>query len=91
MKKIRLNVDELEVRSFETETAPKSRGTVHGRGYTQGGEQSCYQACFPMTHEFDTCYQTGLTCGATCDWGCDSRAVCPSDTGHCGPSYPPNC
>jgi hypothetical protein len=90
MKKIRLDIEELEVRSFETEAAPEPHGTVRGREYSLG-DQSCYQACFQQTHEFETCYETGITCGASCDWGCDSRAVCQSDTGHCGPSYPPHC
>ncbi len=86
MKKIRLNVDELEVRSFVTDDAPERRGTVHGREYTEGHDQSCFGGCIQQTHEFETCYQTGFTCGATCDWGCGEYSnPCVSDTGHCGP------
>jgi hypothetical protein len=84
MKKIRLNVEELQVRSFDTEASPAlPRGTVRGREYSFF-EYSCREACFQQTHEFNTCGQTGPTCGATCDWGCNSIHVCPSDTGGCG-------
>lgn len=87
MKKIRLEIDALEVRSFATDTAAEARGTVRGRespgsAYTYGGQDSCYQACFPQTHEFDTCGQTGPGCGATWDWPCyPGSYVCLSDTG----------
>lgn len=83
MSKIRLDVDALEVHTFETSDAPPARGTVHAREYSFG-DPSCVQACFPGTYEFETCYQTGPTCGASCDWGCNSIHVCPSDTGTCG-------
>lgn len=85
MKKIRLNLDELEVRSFATDEAAAERGTVRAReSYTNGADDSCYQACLPYTYEFDTCGQTGPTCGATWDWACyPGSNVCPSDTGGC--------
>ena len=78
MKKIRLNVEELEVSSFTVDAAPEPHGTVHGHAYTQGREYSCLQRCRQQTDEFETCYETGDTCGATWDWACDSQAVCPS-------------
>lgn len=79
MRKIRLNPDDLEVRSFATGPAAEPRGTVHGMNYSCCDYYTCFQACIPQTHEFDTCYQTGPTCGATCDWGCDGEThVCPS-------------
>ncbi len=84
MKKIRLNLDQLEVRSFATDATPEPHGTVHGRAYTYGGEYSCLQRCRQQTHEFDTCYDTGPTCGATCDWPCSpNTAVCPSGRPDC--------
>lgn len=104
MKKIRLNVDELEVHSFETEAAPEPRGTVRGRQsfyytehtncypdcyHTLNGDESCYRLCQRYTWEFNTCMQTGETCGASCDWYCDSAVNCPTD--QCGPTYPPVC
>lgn len=82
MKRIRLDVEDLEVRSFTTADAAEPRGTVRAREYSLW-EDSCVQACFPQTYEFATCGQTGPTCGASCDWGCDSVHVCPSDTGGC--------
>lgn len=84
MKKIRLDVEELEVRSFETEAVAEPRGTVHGRQYTYDGELSCRQVCFQRTDEFETCWETGVTCGATCDWPCSpNTAVCPSGRPDC--------
>lgn len=84
MKKIRLDVEELEVRSFETEAVPETRGTVRGHYYTDGADASCYMACFPMTDEYAGCGQSGHTCGPTCDWACyEGSYVCPSDTGGC--------
>jgi hypothetical protein len=38
MKKIRLDVEELEVISFESDDAPRTRGTVEAREYTEYGE-----------------------------------------------------
>jgi hypothetical protein len=86
MKKIRLDLDGLEVRSFATDVAGTPRGTVRAReSYTYGGEDSCDQACIPITYEYATCGQTGPTCGASCDFACDGTShVCPSDTGGCG-------
>jgi|GEM_PF-1218782 len=78
MKKIRLDVDELEVRSFETDAVLEPHGTVHGRAYTRDGEYSCQHRCRQQTDEFETCFETGDTCGATWDWACDSQVVCPS-------------
>jgi hypothetical protein len=85
MKKIRLNVDELEVRSFDTEAAPEPRGTVRGREYSLN-EFSCHpdQGCFWGTQEWDNCAATNATCGASCDWACDSYQTCPADTSCCG-------
>jgi hypothetical protein len=76
MKKIRLNIDDLKVRSFETGVTQEPRGTVHGNAYTYDGAYSCYRICRQQTHEFDTCYDTGPTCGATCDWPCFTGYPC---------------
>jgi hypothetical protein len=79
MKKIRLDVDELEVSSFGTDDVPRPRGTVEGHEYTEYGEgcaysnrgqRSCEDTCFLYSFEFPSCDQTGDTCGASCDWGC---------------------
>jgi len=83
MRKIRLNAEDLEVRSFATEPAAGPSGTVHGMDYSCCDFYTCYQACIPRTEEFETCYQTGPTCGASCDWQCDSIHMCPS--------YPSGC
>ena len=99
MKRIRLDVDELEVHSFTTAAAGEHRGTVRGREmetyfgtscgpgcqYTAYQQYSCLQACFQQTHEFETCYETGRTCGASCDWGCDTVYVCPPGGSSSGP------
>ena len=35
MKKLKLDLDSLDVRSFATETVPEERGTVQGRGISR--------------------------------------------------------
>jgi hypothetical protein len=79
MRKIRLNVDELEVHSFAIDSVTEPRGSVRGRQHTDGADPTCYQVCLLVTDEYDTCDQSGPTCGASCDWVCyEGTDVCPS-------------
>jgi len=70
MRKVSLDVSELRVESFETESAVKERGTVHGYlsqftcPRTQCGEEcpSGPQSCFPTEAFTDgqiACYCNG--------------------------------
>jgi hypothetical protein len=69
-KKIRIDVDELEVESFETQEEPQARGTVQAHA-SYGCSASCY-SCDPP----DTC--AGNTCQfESCDGVCDSWFCSP--------------
>jgi hypothetical protein len=46
MRKIKLDVEALEVESFDVaEKGLEKRGTVRGRAFTRDWEQSCYLSC----------------------------------------------
>ena len=65
MKKLALQLEDLEVTSFETTGAPAGRGTVVANGQTNGN--TCPQTC-------------GFSCQATCDISCDPSCIstCPN-------------
>lgn len=95
MKKMKLNLSELQVESFETSALNKRRGTVAGN-FT--GDES--EPCGPCEGTNDaTCYQQ-FSCGATncgentcegnsCDGTCD--AFCSKDCNPGGSDGPPSC
>ncbi|HLM68348.1 MAG TPA: hypothetical protein VK358_12505 [Longimicrobium sp.] len=75
MKKMKLNLDELAVDSFDTSANEKPRGTVFGEqctchtACTCPGCPTCAASCN------GTCYEaTCNTCAGqwTCDYSCDS-------------------
>jgi hypothetical protein len=70
MNKLKLNLDELSVESFDTTRAEKEKGTVFGEQCT------CYTQCTcpgcPTCANYNTC---NATCGATCANTCDD-ATC---------------
>jgi|GEM_PF-2146910 len=72
MKKLKLNLDDLKVESFETvETIKKSKGTVVGNAsniyltckepcwVTAEGHETCNHLCY--THEYESC-EAGAHC-----------------------------
>lgn len=69
MKKLRLDLDELEVESFDTRGGAREKGTVVGE------QCSCGGTCYPQA----TCPQTcAYTCDdPTCAYTCDD-ATCPA-------------
>lgn len=91
MNKLRLQLDDLRIDSFETTPAEKPRGTVVGEQCTcythctcPGGptcDGTCYDSCG------GTCEQSCRgTCFATCDFNC-----APSEGGYsCATSPYPN-
>jgi hypothetical protein len=71
MRKLKLQLDDLQIDSFDTTTPPKAKGTVFGEQctcYTQctcPGCPTCYDSCN------GTCGAScNGTCGATCDASC---------------------
>jgi hypothetical protein len=75
MKKIRLDLEALDVVSFTTDGDPDApRGTVRGQdSYTYGGYLSCQGLC--NTNEYDTCREAGPSVGPSCDWDCAAASV----------------
>jgi hypothetical protein len=77
MKKIRLDLEALDVVSFVTDEEPRAqRGTVRGRGtepyYFTG--PSCYGECV-ATNEYYTCNGDGSTQGPSCEEMCGAASV----------------
>lgn len=67
-KKIRVDVNELEVESFETVEVEEERGTVQGYGGSWGCSVTCY-SCGPQTCAGNTCQFE--SCDGVCDtWYC---------------------
>ena len=85
MRKLRLQLEDLRIDSFDTTPAPKEKGTVFGEQCT------CYTQCTcpgcPTCANYVTCDAScngtcdascngtcgascNGTCGATCDWTC---------------------
>jgi hypothetical protein len=76
MKKIRLDLDTLDVVSFATAGGPNApRGTIHGNSstYFTMGQVSCYGEC--MTKEYDSCWEAGPSVGPSCDSICTGPSV----------------
>lgn len=74
MKKLKLNLDELKVESFETVKNNTSiGGTVHAQATeTQGPVETCYDFCITQAQTCDhTCWASCLTnCGDSCMGTC---------------------
>ncbi|HEU0016399.1 MAG TPA: pinensin family lanthipeptide [Longimicrobium sp.] len=75
MKKLTLNLDDLQVESFETASAEAERGTVRAHdhcscecqtlpGETCPGRETCVYSCYG-SRCWDTCH-LDWTCGETC-------------------------
>ncbi|HWK89442.1 MAG TPA: hypothetical protein VNP72_05580 [Longimicrobium sp.] len=77
MKKLGLNLDELQVETFEVEEKVAGRGTV--LGHEDPSVNTCRVSCICL----DTVYTNNdPTCGFSCD--CPSRIACPpTDNEHC--------
>jgi hypothetical protein len=86
MNKLKLNLDELSVESFDTTRSEKNRGTVFGEQCT------CWTACGQNT--CPGCPTCDNTCAGTCAFTCDDAscagtcdASCNGTCNYCGPSY----
>jgi len=84
MKKLRLDLDHLQVESFDTQTAPAERGTVDAAqactcpGYGTCANTEC-GTCNTCQGQY-TCdpSQCNGSCGS-CVWSCDySQCDCPA-------------
>jgi hypothetical protein len=77
MRMLKLDIDKLEVDSFETNGAGEERGTVHGHYPTQ------YATC--VTSVCGCSGADGLSCEVTCDATCYASCdgTCERCTGNC--------
>jgi hypothetical protein len=75
MKKLRLEIEQLAVESFEASEPAAGAGTVHGRGETAGCDS--IRLCLPDDPSYDPCTETGVPCWDTGD------AICTRATGCC--------
>ena len=94
MNKLKLNLEELGVESFDTQAGVKEKGTVVGEQ-----QCSCAGTCYPAPTCANTCAYTCddatcpacPTCANTCAQTCDDYTCAVSCGGSCGYSCPPPC
>ena len=89
MKKLKLNLEDLKVESFQTtpEAEGSEEGTVFGFG-EHTGQTYCDAPCFPTICNENTC--NGFTCGGTCSNTC--LATCSYTCGStCGSTCSQTC
>jgi hypothetical protein len=89
MKKLSLDLDALEVETFETAQDEPRRGTVHG--HASWHYQGCtpYEPCNPVssntytedyTCDDHSCWQS---CQQSCGGTCNATCTCPSQVNTC--------
>jgi len=87
--KLRLNLEQLTVDSFQTSAAEKPKGTVFGEqctcytNCTCPGCPTCNRSC-NGTCDATACGTCGVSCGGTCDNTCDYSCGGTCDN-TCGP------
>ena len=84
MKKLKLEIDALDVESFEAARVEADAGTVLGAGNTPGC--NTIQICLPTDPSRDPCGETYSPCGDTSDPACGGSAgftwcTCVGSTG----------
>jgi hypothetical protein len=88
MAKMKLEIDQLAVESFETATVDEERGTVHGNAGTDpaetcvimtkplqntcNGVETCYLSCVCGTAYPDYCPERTFELVPSCIWTCDN-------------------
>jgi hypothetical protein len=74
MKRLKLNVDDLLVESFNSTDAPAGQtGTVHGHGQAGQATYACTEGWYTCFTDADTCAHTCLIQEAT---GCNQYSQC---------------
>lgn len=77
MRKLKLEIDALEVESFEASDAQADAGTVQGLGLTPACNTE--RICAPTDPSYDPCPVTSTQCGSDQTW-----TVCTcADTCNC--------
>ena len=85
MRKLSLNLDDLQVDTFDTSVRPKGKGTVFGEQctcWTRCGQNTCpgCPTCDNTCNGANTCANScAYTCAYTCDdASCNGTCDCPS-------------
>ena len=78
-KKLSLDVDALQVESFEAQPAAAGKGTVHGHSYPN----QCDPPSDSLDPWLDTC-QYATCAGDTCWQSCGGTCNCGGGSGGCG-------
>jgi hypothetical protein len=60
-RKIRLDLESLDVESFETSAELKERGTVRGNACS---DSTCFQDICTCTDDFGNCYASNVNCNS---------------------------
>jgi hypothetical protein len=82
MKKLKLDLNDLKVESFETSVVNKQKGTIQGyKTWTDANHTLCGDG---STCYDDTCVHHatcgGATCGNTCyEYSCNGWTNCPNE------------
>jgi hypothetical protein len=66
MRKLSLDLDDLEVESFSAEDTPAERGTVVGQNAQGTVQLDCTVICWGTQLCTTGCYTWWLSCGGTC-------------------------
>ncbi|HSU12587.1 hypothetical protein [Longimicrobium sp.] len=75
MKKLKLEIEALEVESFEASESKAEAGTVEGRGWTPACDS--FRICGPKDPSYDPCGPTeDLACTGTCQYSDCSCLLC---------------
>ena len=86
MRKLKLELDALEVQSFETASAPKESGTVHGRVATHTCDLQCAKTPDGTCNGAMTCSLWESCCESNCGYYTCAYG-CPASVGDtCDPS-----
>jgi hypothetical protein len=94
MNKLKLNLDQLAVESFDTSRPAKAKGTVFGEQCTCWTQCTC-PGC-PTCENYATC---DATCPNTCAYTCDDASCAGScncgsancESNYCGTAYDVTC
>jgi len=82
MRKLRLDIEALQVEQFSTQASPAEQGTVEAHCGTSPGpcwttcdpygqNASCWETCDP--HQYTCCHTCGKTCADyTCEYSCET-------------------
>jgi len=75
MHKLKLELDDLRVESFDTSAVEEERGSVFGEAYTEYANYTC--------PGFQTCGDPTCGCSFTCPVSCNGTCTLCTELGSC--------